>query len=475
MKNILKNIAGALMMMLAFAACTSDEFDGANENGIPTLEGIDYTVSVDQNTNVVTFKLNTPGIYPIWNIEGSPAAKSTVNGFQKKYIFKGTYAYTLKVGNKNGVSDGQISGTFTVDTTRYDFSKTIAVLTDNGKKEWRIYAAAKGHLACGPEGTEGTAWWSAGPQEKAAEGIYDDRITFSNTNDYTYDAGADGLTFCNKGVTTLGVTGAGADYSIQAAGRFDTKTSAKYALGYDDANKVETITFPAKTLFPYIGHDSQMTGEYTCRILKIDSKYMELALDLPGIVWRFTFINGEDPAPTNDFDPDKVNWAGVSDALNLGKDFNTAGKMVFWWSDAGWAQIADPTFSFENGVYTITADNATAARWQAQCSIQHVGLSLEAGEAYDVSMTINVNQAFENACIKICDQSDNPVLVLSDPTSLRAGDNVLRWAKRYPKDGDGKGNDAAAADVKVMVDLGTCPAGLVTKVSNIIIQKHNPK
>ncbi len=32
------------------------------------------------------------------------------------------------------------------------------------------------------------------------------------------------------------------------------------------------------------------------------------ALDLPGIVWHFSLINGDDPAPSTDFDPDKVNW-----------------------------------------------------------------------------------------------------------------------------------------------------------------------
>lgn len=138
--------------------------------------------------------------------------------------------------------------------------------------------------------------YSAGAQEKADQGIYDDRITFSNTNDYTYSAGNDGLTFCNVNVTNLGVIGAGGDYSTAAVGQFGAQTSAKYQLGYDDAKQQETITLPGKTLFPYMGNNVQMEKAYTLRILKLEDKYMTLILDLPGIAWQLKFINGDDPA-----------------------------------------------------------------------------------------------------------------------------------------------------------------------------------
>lgn len=462
------------MAVLALTACSADEFAGADQNGLPTVDNLDYKVTVDQNTNIATFTLNTPGVYPIWNIEGSPKYTGTVNGYQKKYIFKGTYKYTLKVGNRNGVSDGEITDSFTVDSTRYDFSKTIAALTANGTKEWRVYSAKKGHMGVGPAGSDGTEWWSAGPNEKAAEGIYDDRVTFSNTNEYVYSAGTDGNTFCNAGVTTFGVTGAGGDYSLPVVGQFGTQDKAQYALGYDDASQTETITLPAKTLFPYIGHNAQMEGAYTLRILKIDDKFMELVLDLPDIAWHFSFINGDDPAASTDFDPDKIAWAATDDAANLAKELNTMGKPVFWWADAGWAQLADPTFSFANGVYDITAPYATAAQWQAQCTFGKVGMKLEAGQAYDVSVTIEASEAFDNATVKVCEDTDgdNPTLVYADKIALKRGVNVLRYAKRYPQT---NGADAAAANAKVIVDLGGCPAGLNVKVKDIIVQKHNPK
>lgn len=473
MKNIIKTLGLALLAGLTWTSCSPDKFDGADQNGLPSISNIDYSVTVDQKTNVATFTLNTPGYYPIWSIEGSPEYKGSVNGYQKRYIFKGTYKYTLKVGNRNGISDGEIVDSFTVDTTRYDFSKTIAALTDGGTKEWRIYASKKGHMGCGPEGSAGTEWWSAGPNEKADQGIYDDRVTFSNTNAYVYNAGEDGNTFINAGVTSFGVT-AGGDYSIPLVGQFGMESSVKYALGYDDATETETITLPAHTLFPYIANQTQIDKAYTFRILSLDSKYMELALDLPGIVWHFSLINGDDPAPTTDFDPDKVNWASTTSDLNLAKGLNTVGSMVFWWADAGWAQQADPTFSYANGVYDITAPYGTAAQWQAQCSIHNGNCDLKAGQAYDISATLVSNQLFENATIKVCQEdNDDNTIIYSFPVSLKKGDNVVRFAKRYVK--NPKNEDVDATNCKFIIDLGGCPAGLNVKVKDIIIQAHNPK
>lgn len=140
----LTSILGMLAVVVAFTACSPDDFNGADPNGVPSISDAQYHVDVDQNTNLVTFTLDTPGMYPIWTINGSPVVKTTVNGYQKKFIFKGTYDFTLKVGNRNGVSDGEVSGTFTVDSTRYDFSTLIAHLTGGGTKEWRISSKDKG-------------------------------------------------------------------------------------------------------------------------------------------------------------------------------------------------------------------------------------------------------------------------------------------------------------------------------------------
>ena len=56
----------------AMTACSPDEFSGADANGLPTMEGVDFQMTVDQETNqmVATY---TPGAgtYPIWILDGT--------------------------------------------------------------------------------------------------------------------------------------------------------------------------------------------------------------------------------------------------------------------------------------------------------------------------------------------------------------------------------------------------------------------
>ncbi len=169
-----------------------------------------------------------------------------------------------------------------------------------------------------------------------------------------------------------------------------------------------------------------------------------------------------------------MNWADASSDLNLAKGLNSVGSMVFWWANADWAQQADPTFAYADGVYSITAPYATAAQWQAQCSIHNGGVDLKAGQAYDISVTLVASEAFENATVKVCQEdNDDNTLLYASPVSLNRGENVLRFAKRYVK--NEKVGDVDASNAKLVIDLGGCPAGLNVQVKNIIIQAHNPK
>ena len=172
-------------------------------------------------------------------------------------------------------------------------------------------------------------------------------------------------------------------------------------------------------------------------------------------------------------DTPTVDWVDVNSADNLGAGFNTAGVMTFWWADAGWQQVADPGFSFANGVYTITANDATASEWQAQCAINGVPLHIEQGQAYDVRVTITTNMELGRATVKVNKDPD----VTNDPNTLcykgdfvlEDGENVLQFIGVVAKNG----NEEISFDQgKFILDFGGCPAGFEAKVSDIIIQKH---
>ncbi|NDV59123.1 hypothetical protein [Bacteroides sp. 519] len=488
MKNSLKYIAGVLIAGLAMTACSPEEFTGASEAGIPKLADYKPVVSVDQETNIATFSITTndgeaaKGVYPIWTINADKTIKTTVNGYRTAVItLAGDYTYSLKVGNKNGISDASTEGLFTINTTRYDFSDAVSKLTNKDTKEWRVYSAKTGHLGCGPSPTDPAGWWAAGEEEKAREGMYDDRISFTtgeklSEGTYKYSAGEDELTFCNAGVTTLGVTGAEGDYSTPCVGVNGALSEVTYNLGYNAELDCVTITLPAKTLFPYIANDAQMNGEITYLVTELTSKTMTLVIDLPGISWQIILVNGDDEAVEEGFDPEKVNWCTVDAPENLGAGFNTKGEMTFWFADSGWAQIGDPDFSYADGVYTITTKDATSDPWQGQCTIKEVPLNIEGGEYYDIACKVVANVSVDRFTVKVNKDPD----VDGDPNALFAktnvvlkkGENILRFAKVTGMNG----NDPVSFDqAKLIFDLGGTPADVTIQISDIIIQKHNPK
>ncbi len=171
-------------------------------------------------------------------------------------------------------------------------------------------------------------------------------------------------------------------------------------------------------------------------------------------------------------DTPKVEWVDVNSPENLGAGFNTAGTMTFWWADPSWTQIDDPDFSYENGVYTITAINSTVAEWQAQCSITGVPLHIEKGQGYDVRVTI-VSNMDGRATVKVNKDPD----VTNDPNTLcyngqfvlEDGENVLEFINVVAKNGP---DEIEFDQGKFILDFGGCPVGFQAKVSNIIIQKH---
>lgn len=488
MKNIFKYMAGVLVAGLAMTACSPEEFDGASQDGVPRLADYKPVVTVDQETNIATFSITTndgqapKGVYPIWTINADKTYKSTISGYRSSAIaLAGDYTYSLKVGNRNGISDASVEGVFTINTTRYDFSSTVTKLTNNETKEWRVYSSKPGHLGCGP--FENPAeWWSAGPEDKAAEGIYDDRITFTVITGkiaegaYAYNAGEDGLTFCNKGVTTLGVTGASEDYSASCVGVNGALSEVTYTLGYNADIDCVTITLPAKTLFPYMADDAQMNGAMTYVITELTSKTMTLVIELSGISWQIILVNGADEAVEDVFDPEKVNWCAVDAPENLGAGFNTKGEMTFWFADAGWAQIGDPDFSYADGVYTITTKDATVEPWQGQCIIGEVPLAIEGGEYYDIACKVVANVDVDRFTIKVNKdpdaEGDPNALFYKGDVVLKKGENILRFAKKTGLNG----KDPVSFDQgKLVFDLGGAPADVTIQISDIIIQKHNPK
>ena len=370
--------AGLLYCGLAAAmtACSPDEFSGADPNGLPTVSDVDFSISVDQETNQMVATYNPQaGTYPIWILDG--ASYSTLNEVGYKNSEAGTHTVELKLGNRNGISQAGVKKTYTFNETKIDYSADFRRITG---KEWRIANKEVAHMACGPAGGDGTGWWSAQPDDKKAFGVYDDRITFTadtrKGGTYTYNAGEDGMTYVNKGVDKWGTKNDEADVDI-ALGNQTSSWSFEVYDWKDSEGNVTSQTYiqlAANTLFPYISSDSQYANP-KFRIETLTAKKLVLVYDAPdgSIAWRFILTSEEGEKEFTGFD--------ANSNFNLWKDITPT--MEFWYAP-GWSQIADPGFKDDGNDYTITLPEATTDQWQAQVKF-HTDLTTNAATNYDFS------------------------------------------------------------------------------------------
>ena len=459
MKTKIYNLfrAGLLYCGLAAAmtACSPDEFSGADPNGLPTVSDVDFSISVDQETNQMVATYNPQaGTYPIWILDG--ASYSTLNEVGYKNSEAGTHTVELKLGNRNGISQAGVKKTYTVNETKIDYSADFRRITG---KEWRIANKEVAHMACGPAGGDGTGWWSAQPDDKKAFGVYDDRITFTadtrKGGTYTQNAGEDGMTYVNKGVDKWGTKNDEADVDI-ALGNQTSSWSFEVYDWKDSEGNVTSQTYiqlAANTLFPYISSDSQYANP-KFRIETLTAKKLVLVYDAPdgSIAWRFILTSEEGEKEFTGFD--------ANSNFNLWKDITPT--MEFWYAP-GWSQIADPGFKDDGNDYTITLPEATTDQWQAQVKF-HTDLTTNAATNYDFSAIFNSDKDLTGATVKLVLDGDDGVFYFTDRIDLKANEDYIFWKSDMP------GIDMPK--VMLVLDFGGCQAGTTVNVSNIVLKDH---
>ena len=423
MKTKIYNLFCAGLLCCGFAAaltaCSPDDFSGADPNGLPTVSDVDFNITVDQETNqMVATYTPAAGTYPIWILDGT--SYSTLNEVGYKNSEAGTHTVELKLGNRNGISQAGVKKEYTFNETKVDYSSDFRRITG---KEWRIANKEVAHMACGPVGGDGTGWWSAQPDDKKAFGVYDDRITFTadtrKGGTYTYNAGADGLTYVNWGKVT----------------------------------QQTYIQLAPNTLFPYISSNAQYENP-KFRIETLTAKKLVLIYDAPdgSISWRFILTSEEGEKEFTGFDPNS--------------DFNmwkNAEYTMFFWYAPGWAQIADPDFKANGNDYTITLPEATTDQWQAQMAFK-TNLSTNAAMNYDFSCIINSDKDLNGATVKLVMDGDDNVFYFTDRIDLKAGQDYIFWKSDMP------GIDMQR--VNLFFDFGGCQAGTVINISSIVLKNH---
>ena len=443
----------------ALISCSPDDFDGADPNGIPSVSGVDYQLTVDQETNqmVATFTPSA-GVYPIWILDGT--SYSTLNEVGYKNDEAGTHTIELKLGNRNGISQAGVKKEYTFNETKIDYTADFRRITG---KEWRIANKEVAHMACGPAGTAATEWWSAAPDDKKAFGVYDDRITFTADNrkggTFTYNAGEDGLTYVNTGTTKWGPSDADFDTTIGN----QTSTWSFEVYDWQDADGNVTpqryIQLAPNTAFPYISSDAQYEDP-KFRIESLTAKKMVLIYETPerSIAWRFIFTSEEGEKEFTGFDPnsDFNMWKGITPTMSF-----------YYNPDPVWGNeqtaLFESLFKGGDNDYNITVPSQCYAEWQAQVHF-HTNLVTTADKHYDFSCILNSDQDIDGVVVKLTDETDADAIIDAHDVNLKAGEDYIFWVS----DVEGKNLNP----VKLVFDFGHATGETNINISNIVLKDH---
>ncbi len=468
------------------SSCSPDSFEGADPNGIPSLDGVEPVVAVDQDINQVTFSLpaDLKGCMPVWifyenkGTEKEKVTYSTVNGLKKIFAKAGDYEGEFKLMNRNGVSDGSKSFTFHIDNTIMDYGKYFTQLCggkENAAKEWRIDNDKAGHLGCGEPGTTGTNWWSAGPNEKKDFGVYDCRMTFSTVDgvagSYKFNPGESGTMYVNWGVTsndwqaTYWSGKENDDFCVPA-------TEQTVDFDFDVVGEDLYIVFPAHTQFPYIANDD-IWNEPRYKVESITPSEVNLVIDNGGIAWHYILTSGAAAVTFNGFKYDQPD--------NIWKAANVEAGGIYY-ADGGWSPYPDnggASFVVENQTANIVLPLATVSQWQAQFPIMTniVKGTIDSNHTYDFSCVISSTQNIPGMTLKLVEDGDNGV-----PGSLGiAYDANFLFAETVPVKAyedyvfyvtDVKGIDLQDNPLKLVLDFGGNVENTDVTIKNFCLIDH---
>lgn len=462
MKKIKYYIGALLTAVFALTSCSPDSFEGADPNGIPTVEGVEPVIVVDDNLNQVTFSLpaEMKAVMPVWiftenkGTDKERVTYSTVNGLQRIFAKAGDYEVEMKLMNRNGMSDGSVKKTFHIANTIMDYSKYLTLLTggtSDSSKEWRMNNSVAGHFGCGEPGTTGTGWWSANPDDKASVGIYDNRLVFASDYKYTYNPGASGTMYVNCGVSGLWpeYQDSSNDYCVPMA---ETTTDFEFVVEGEDL----FIVLPKNTPFLYVPNVEGWDNP-KFRIESMTGSEINLVEDNGNIAWHYTLTSGKAAVKFDGF-------MYYSD-YNLWKKYDEGEVGTHFWYAPGWAQIADPGYAHEDNSYTFTLPEATSDQWQAQCPLKPEGLHLYADKKYDFSVTINASNDIKGVTVKLTDINSGDNFVFAERVDVTAYEDVVFYLSDV-------NNLTADADCELFFDFGGNPANTTVTVKKIVVKDH---
>ena len=153
-------------------------------------------------------------------------------------------------------------------------------------------------------------------------------------------------------------------------------------------------------------------------------------------------------------------------AANLWKAADEAHSCSYYYAP-GWSQIADPETTQNGSEYTLAFPSATSDQWQAQFFIiPDAAIAMSAAKTYDVQVTIQSNNSFNGATIKLTDSDNDGNYICADRVELEAYEDYV-----YTKMGAALSGGADSDAVKFVFDFGGCPDNTEISIKDIIVRE----
>lgn len=239
MKTYLYKPLAVLLLVLTWMGCKVEDPD---LGPAPQSTQVKFNAApTAANANIVVFKNQSgPVTKTVWDLgNGQTGSGEEITG---SYPLAGTYTVKLTIYTSGGFASS--TQTVTIATTKPEMLNRpdYNFLTGGGSnvagKTWVIEKAVSGHLGVGPATSQVSEWYNAAPNEKAAEGFYDDEMVFTLSNNLKYTYINHGGTFAN-GANAAGIGGAtGGDVTVN----YTPPTNLSWSITEEGDKKYLTIS-----------------------------------------------------------------------------------------------------------------------------------------------------------------------------------------------------------------------------------------
>ncbi len=441
----------------AMTACSPDEIAGLNEGEIAMASDYADMIKVTPNyeTNEVVFSIDgAKNIYPIWYVT-TPKGKTEKNlnpEWKKIYKPAGDYEVHVKIGNRNGISDGEVVKNFTLIKNlekfsgfKYDAESNLWLTVDETNEFMThfYYAPGWGQIDDPKLTKEGDTYtfelpaattdqWQAQCPIKpnalhlTTDKTYDFSVIINSNNDI-------------KGVTVK-LTDVNSGDNFVFAERTDVKAGEDCVFYLSDVNNLSADA-DCELFFDFGGNPENTTVSVSRIVVK------DHAIDDGTVLPK-----EEEDAITWDFE------------ANLLKDMPVD---IQYWYAPGWNQIDDPKCSASNGSYTWTLPAATTDQWQAQIGFHNTGVEISHEKSYDFRCVLTSNTDHPGFTIKLTQEDNDGIFLTEARHKLTAGEDIV-----IELGGLKLNSEKDITNLKIMLDAGGNAENAEITISEMHLQEH---